>query len=253
MLHAGGTGLILGRGTRIPHTTWCDQKKIKKKCWKRHLFKGPTALELPAFRKGGLEGPKLLFIKEVLKIPIFMCPLSLLLLFFSRSVMSDSLQCHGLQHARLPCPSLLLRVCSNSCPLSKWCYLTISSSAVFFSFCPQSFPAWGSLSMSQSFTSGGQSIGASASASVLPMNIQDWFPIGWTGWISLLSHHLRWFWSPPKIKSDTVSIVSPSICQEVMGPDAMIFVFWMLSFRPTFSLSSFTSSRGSLALLYFLP
>ena len=97
-----------------------------------------------------------------------------------------TLQCHGLQHARLPCPSLLLRVCSNSCPLSKWCYLTISSSAVFFSFCPQSFPAWGSLSMSQSFTSGGQSIGASASASVLPMNIHGWFPLGLTGLISLL-------------------------------------------------------------------
>ena len=130
MLHAGGTGLILGRGTRIPHTTWCDQKKIKKKCWKRHLFKGPTALELPAFRKGGLEGPKLLFIKEVLKIPIFMCPLSLLLLFFSRSVMSDSLQCHGLQHARLPCPSPTCGACSNSCPLSQWCHPTISSSVV---------------------------------------------------------------------------------------------------------------------------
>ena len=147
MLHAGGTGLILGRGTRIPHTTWCDQKKIKKKCWKRHLFKGPTALELPAFRKGGLEGPKLLFIKEVLKIPIFMCPLSLLLLFFSRSVMSDSLQCHGLQHARLPCPLPSPWACSNSCPSSQWLHPTISSSVVPFSFCLQSFPASGSFSV----------------------------------------------------------------------------------------------------------
>ena len=108
---------------------------------------------------------------------------------FIHSVMSDSLWLHGLWHARPPCPSPTPRVYSNSCPLSQWCHPTISSSVVPFS-CPQSFPASGSFQMSQFFTSGGQSIGVSASASVLPMNIQDWFPLGWTGWISLLSKAL---------------------------------------------------------------
>ena len=98
--------------------------------------------------------------------------------WFSRSVMSDSLRPHGLQHARLPYPSPTPRACSDSCPLSQWCYPTISSSVSPFSSCLQSFPASGSFPMSQFFASGGQSIGASASASVLSMNIQDWFPLG---------------------------------------------------------------------------
>ena len=102
--------------------------------------------------------------------------------------MSSSLQPCGLQHARLPCPSPTPRACSNSCPYSWWCPPTISSSVVLFSSCPQSFPASGSFLMSQFFTSGGQSIGVSSS--VLPMNIQDWFPLGWTGWISLQSKGL---------------------------------------------------------------
>ena len=106
---------------------------------------------------------------------------------FSCSVMSNSLQSHGLQHARLPCPSPAPRACSNSCPLSRWCHPTISSSVIPFSSCLQSFPASGSFPVSQFFTSGGQSIGVSESASVLPMNIQAWFPLGWTGWISLQS------------------------------------------------------------------
>ena len=97
---------------------------------------------------------------------------------------------HGLQHTRPPCPSLTPRVYSNSCPLSQWYHPTFSSSVIPFSSCLQSFPASGSFQMSQFFASGGQSIGASASASVLPMNIQDWFPLGWTGWISLLSKGL---------------------------------------------------------------
>ena len=105
---------------------------------------------------------------------------------FSCSVMSDSLWPHGLQLARLPFPSPS-RACSNSCPLSPWCYPTISSSVIPFS-CFQSFPALGSFPMSQFFASGGQSIGASASA--LPMNIQDWFLVGLTGLISLLSKGL---------------------------------------------------------------
>ena len=104
--------------------------------------------------------------------------------------MSGSLQPHELQHTRLPCPSLSPRVCSNSCPLSQWFYLTIYSSVAPFSFCLQSFPASGSLLMSQLYTSGGQSIGASASASVLPMTVLDWFPLGLTGLISLQSKGL---------------------------------------------------------------
>ena len=108
----------------------------------------------------------------------------------SRSVVSDSLWPHGLQHARPPCSSPIPRACSNSCTLSQWCHLTISSSVVPFSSCLQSFPASGSFPMSQFFTSDGQSIRVSASASVLPMNIQDWFPLGWTGWLSLQSKGL---------------------------------------------------------------
>ena len=97
---------------------------------------------------------------------------------------------HELQHARPPCPIPTPKACSNSCPSCWWCHPTISSSVIPFSSCLQSFPALGSFPMSQFFTSGGQSIGASASGSVLPMNIQDWFPLGWTGWISLLSKGL---------------------------------------------------------------
>ena len=104
---------------------------------------------------------------------------------FSRSVVSNSLRPHGLQHARLPCPSPTPRAYSNSCPLSRWCHPTISSSVVPFSSCLQSFPASGSFPMSQFFASGGQRIGVSASASVLQMNIQNWFPLGLTGLISL--------------------------------------------------------------------
>ena len=104
---------------------------------------------------------------------------------FSRSVVSDSLQPHGLQHVQLPCPSPAPRAYSNSWPLSQWCHPTISSSVVPFSSHLQSFPTSGSFQMTQFFTSGGQSIGASASASVFPMNTQDWFPLGWTVWISL--------------------------------------------------------------------
>ena len=109
---------------------------------------------------------------------------------FSHSVMSDSLQPHELQHARPPCPSPTPRVYSNWCPLSRWCHPTISSSVVFISSCPQSFPTSGSFPMSQFFASGGQRIGVSASTSILPMNIQHWFPLGWTGWISLQSKGL---------------------------------------------------------------
>ena len=109
---------------------------------------------------------------------------------FSGSVMSDSLRPHELQHARPPCPSPTPRIHPNPCPLSQWGHPTISSSVIPFSSCPQSFPASGSFQMSQLFASGGQSIGVSASTSVLPMNTQDWSPLRWIGWMSLQSKGL---------------------------------------------------------------
>ena len=109
---------------------------------------------------------------------------------FSHSVMFDSFWPHGLQHSRPPCPSPAPGIYPNSCPLSRWCHPTISSSVIPFSSHLQSFLASGSFPMSQLFASGGQSIGASASTSVFPMNIQDWFPLGSTGWISLQSKGL---------------------------------------------------------------
>ena len=116
---------------------------------------------------------------------------------FSHSVVSDSLQPHKSQHARPPCPSPSPRVHSNPCSLSQWCHPAISSSVVPFFSCPQSFPASGSFPVSQFFTSGGQSIGVSASAAVLPMNTQDWSPLEWTSWISLQSKGL------PRVFSNT--------------------------------------------------
>ena len=104
--------------------------------------------------------------------------------------MSDSLWPHGLQHTRIPHPSLFPRVCSNSCPLSQWCHPTISSSVIPFSSRLQSFPAAGSFPMSPLFTSGGQNIGASASVLILPLNIQSWFPLGLTSLMSLMSKEL---------------------------------------------------------------
>ena len=114
----------------------------------------------------------------------------LLLLLFSHRDLSGSLGSYGLQHARRSCPSLFPGLFSNSCSLSQWCHPTISSSAVLFSSCLQSFPAAGSFPMSQFFASGGQGTGVSASAFVLSTNIQDWSPLGWTGWISLQSKGL---------------------------------------------------------------
>ena len=228
------------------------------------------------------------------------------------------------RHARLPCPKPTPGVYSNSCPLRQWCHPTISSSVIPFSFRIQSFSASGSFPMNRFFTSGGQSIRVSASTSVLPMNIQDWFPLGmdwfdllavqgtlksllqhrsskasilrcsaffivqlshqymatgetialtkWTFFGKVMSLHfnvlsrlvitflprskcllISWLQSPsavilepPKIKSATVSIACPSFCHEVMGPDAMILVFWMLSFKPTYSLSSFNFIKSFL-------
>ena len=127
---------------------------------------------------------------------------------FIHSVMSDSLGPHGLQHARLPCPSPTPRAYSNSCPSSQWCHPTISSSVVLFSSRLQPFLASGSFSMSQFFASGGQSIGVSALASVPPMNIQDWFPLRLTGLISLQSKGLSRVFSKTQFKSINSSVLS---------------------------------------------
>ena len=127
---------------------------------------------------------------------------------FSRSVVSNSLKPHGLQHTRFPCPSPTPGAYSNSCPPSQWCHPTISSSVIPFSSCLQSFPASGSFQMSQFFVSAGQSIGVSASASVLPMNIQDWFPLGWTGWICLQPRDSQESSPTPQFKSINSSALS---------------------------------------------
>ena len=127
------------------------------------------------------------------------------------SAVSNSLQPHGLLHTGLPCPSLFPRVCSNSCPLSLWCHPTISSSVAPFSSCPQSFPASGSFPVSQFFTSGGQSTGASASASVLPVNIQDSFPFWLTGLISLQSRGLSRVFSSTTVRKHQFFGAYPSL------------------------------------------
>ena len=114
---------------------------------------------------------------------------------------------HGLQHIRLPCPSLSL-FWANSCPLSRWCHPTISSSLVPFSSCLQSFPTSGSFQMSQFFSWGGQNIGVSASASILPMNIRDWFPLGWTGWTPCSPRDSQESSPTPQFKSINSSVLS---------------------------------------------
>ena len=127
---------------------------------------------------------------------------------FTRSVVSDSLRRHEQQQPRPPCPSPTPGVHPNPCPSSWWCHPTISSSVVPFSSCPQSFPASGSFQMSQLFSSGGQSTGVSASASVPPMNTQDWSPLGWTGWISLQSKGLARVFSNTPAQSINSSVFS---------------------------------------------
>ena len=127
---------------------------------------------------------------------------------FIRSIRSESLLPHGLQHARAPYPSLTPRAYANSCPSCRWCYPTISLSVIPFSSCLQSFPGSGSFQMSQFFASGGQSIGDSTLASVLPMNIQDWFPLGWTGWISLQSKGSQESSATPEFKTVNSLVLS---------------------------------------------
>ena len=150
-----------------------DQPKSNAVC-----SKGALESEFSTLREFSNEDRNL---QRYIRGFVYIKALFLIRIKFSCSVMSDSLRPNGLQHARLPCPSPNPGVCSNSCPSSWWCHPTISSSVIPFSSCLQSFPASGSLPMSQFFASSGQSIGVSALASVFPMNIQDWFPLGWTG------------------------------------------------------------------------
>ena len=151
--------------------------------------------------------PGALFLSRVWQLPVVFSSVQL-----SHSVVSDSLRPHGLQHTRPPCSSPTPRACSNSCPLSQWCHLTTSSSVIPFSSCLQSFPASGSFPMSQLFTSGGQTIGVSVSASVLPMNIQDWFPLGWTGLISLQFQGLSRVFSNTTVQKHQFFDTQPSLC-----------------------------------------
>ena len=132
-------------------------------------------------------------------------------LLFSHSFVSDSLRPHGLQHTRLPCPSSSPSAGSDYCPLSQWCHPIISFSVIAFSSCLQSFPASGSSLMSRLFASGGQNIGASASVSVLPMNILEWFPLGWTGLISLQSKRLSGVFSNTTVQKHQFFGSRPSL------------------------------------------
>ena len=161
---------------------------------------------------------KLIYLKSLHKVLIiYLFSMLFNSVQFSCSVVSDSLRSCEPQHVRPPCPSPMPRVHPNSCPLSWWCHPTTSSSVIPFSSCPQSFPASGSFQMSQLFPSGGQSIGISASASLLPMNTQDWSPLGWTGWISLQSKGLSSVFSNTTVQkhqffSTQLSLQFTSMC-----------------------------------------
>ena len=139
------------------------------------------------------------------------------LLLFSHSVVSDSLWPHGLQHARLPCPAPSPGACSNSCSLSQWCHPTMSPSVIPF-FCLQTFQVSGSFLISRLFASGGQNIGASASASVLLMNIQDWFPLGLTGLMSLKSKGLSRVFSNTTVQKHQFFGTQPSLWSNFSHP-----------------------------------
>ena len=163
---------------------------VESHCWRPHGLQHtgfPVLHYLPEFAQI-MSMDVMLSNHLILFCPLLLCVCKSVQ--FSRSVVSDSLQPHEPQHARPPCPSPTPGVQPHPCPLSWWCHPIISSSVVPFSSCPQSFPASGSFQMSQLFASSGQSIEVSASTSVFPMNIKDWFPLGWTGWISLQSKGL---------------------------------------------------------------
>ena len=169
----------VGFSSYLSHTSWMLSPEQSAK----HMADAETCLSndspfLVISEKGEVNDSQLPSWRRTMAVNIVQ---------FSRLVMSNSLRSHGLWHTRPPCPSPTPRVYSNSCPLSRWYHPTISSCVVPFCSHLQSFPPSVSFQMSQFFASSGQSTGVSASASVLPMNIQGWFPLGWTGWISLLS------------------------------------------------------------------
>ena len=168
---------------------------------------------------------------------------------FSRWVMFDSLQPHGLQHARPPCPSPTPRVHSNSCPLSRWCHPTISPSVIPFSSRLQCFPASGSFQMSQFFASGGQSNGVSTSASVLPVNTQDWSPLGWSGWISLQSKGLS------KVFSNTTAQKHQFFGAQLYSPTVTSIPNYWKNHRWTFvdKVMSLLLNMLSRLVIIFLP
>ena len=176
--------------------------------WGRHktIASKVIAVEIESYLMNWIWG---IWVSETLwvnpRVSAEVTGLMVLVVYFS--VVSNSLRPHGLQHARLPCPSPSPGTCSNSCPLSQWCHPTIFSSVVPFSSCLQSFPASGSFLLSWLFTSGGQSIGASVSASVLLMNIKDWFPLGLTALI-LQSKGLSRVFSTSQFKSINSSALS---------------------------------------------
>ena len=156
--------------------------KVMKQILKNSVYRGDENANCGPWLDPGPEIEIVFGTKEIIK--------TIQSAQFSHSILSDSLRLHESQHARPPCPSPTPGVHPNSCASSRWCHLAISSSVIPFSSCPQSLPASGSFPMSQFFTWGGQSIGVSASASVLLMNTLDWSPLGWTGWISLQSKGL---------------------------------------------------------------
>ena len=156
---------------------------------------------------------------------------------FNRSVMSSSLWPYELQHARPPCPPPTPGVHPNPCPLCRWCHPTISSSVIPFSSCPQSFPASGSFQMSQLFASGGQSIGVSASTSVPPMKIQDWCPLGWSGWISLQSKGLS------RVFSNT-TVQKHQFFSAQLVVKGTVFYFNLLSFYISLLVPALKKKKG---------
>ena len=167
--------------------------------------------------------------------------------------MSDSLWPYGLQHARLPCPSLSPRICLHSCPLSQWCHSTISPSFTPFSSCLQFLPVSGTFPKSQFFTSGSQRVGASASASVLPMNIQGWFPVGWTGLISLLSKWLSRVFSGTTIQKHQFFGAQPSLWSNSHICTWLLEKPYLWLYRPFGKVISLLFNMLSRLVIAFLP
>ena len=165
--------------------------------------------------------------------------------------MSDSLWPCGLQHTRLPCPSLSHRACANSCPLIRWCHPTIASSAAPFFSCPQSFPASGSFPMIWLFASGGQNIGASASAPVLLMNIQGWLPLGLTGLISLLSRGLSRVFSNTTFWKHQLFDTQPSLWSNCKSNTCSLYKKLKSSREENITYPTFTKSNG-VSILFFM-